>query len=227
MAPNASLPTLKPNRSALIGIGDRLALELLLGFTGMRTCCPEHDQPPLRHRWPHHPPCRLRNKPAETQAGRGAVRLGQDHRRAGAAHVARRQEARLQVHLDNGRLRSHQTAEIDRSGCLNGRRGTTKAQRRRIRHSNTAHLFYQTPQNAAPRRHFQQPASGPKAGSRRSPAAFRVRQGQTLALLGRKTGFRSARHLIHLSIRLGLQPGASDECPGVVPTWTYKLDKAA
>ena len=37
MAPNASLPTLEPNRSASIGIGDRLALELLLGFTGMRT----------------------------------------------------------------------------------------------------------------------------------------------------------------------------------------------
>jgi hypothetical protein len=86
------------------------------------------------------------------------VRLGQDHRRAGAAHVARHQEARLQVHLDDGRLRSHQTAEIDRSGCLNGRRGTTKAQRRRIRRSNTAHLLYRTPQNAAPRRPFQRPA---------------------------------------------------------------------
>ena len=36
MAPNASLPTLKPNCSASIGTGDRLALELLLGFTGMR-----------------------------------------------------------------------------------------------------------------------------------------------------------------------------------------------
>ena len=47
---------------------------------------------------------RLRDKPAETQAGRGAVRLGQDDRRAGAAHVARRQEARLQVYLDDGRL---------------------------------------------------------------------------------------------------------------------------
>lgn len=35
MAPNASLPTLKPNCSASIGTGDRLALELLLGFTGM------------------------------------------------------------------------------------------------------------------------------------------------------------------------------------------------
>lgn len=37
MAPNASLPTLKLNCSASIGTGDRLALELLLGFTGMRT----------------------------------------------------------------------------------------------------------------------------------------------------------------------------------------------
>ena len=37
MAPNASSPTLERNRSASIGIGDRLALELLLGFTGMRT----------------------------------------------------------------------------------------------------------------------------------------------------------------------------------------------
>jgi hypothetical protein len=33
MAPNAAL---EPYRSASIGIGDRLALELLLGFTGMR-----------------------------------------------------------------------------------------------------------------------------------------------------------------------------------------------
>ena len=71
-------------------------------------------------RSPHHPPCRLRGEPAKTQARRGAVRLGQDHRRPGAAHAARRQEARLQVHLDNGRLRSNQAAEIDRGGCING-----------------------------------------------------------------------------------------------------------
>ena len=39
------------------------------------------------------------------------ARLGQDHRRAGAAHVTRHQEARLRVHLDDGRLRSHQAAD--------------------------------------------------------------------------------------------------------------------
>ncbi len=87
---------------------------------------PEHERSPLRHRWPHHPASGLRDQPAEAQAGRGAVRLGQDDRRAGAAHAARRQEARLQVHLDDGRLRSHQAAEIDRSGGMNGRRDTTK-----------------------------------------------------------------------------------------------------
>ena len=38
-------------------------------------------------------------------------------------------------------------------------------------------------------------------------AGVGVDEGQVLALLGRETGFRSARHLIHLSIRLGLQPG--------------------
>ena len=37
MAPNASLPMLEPNCSASIETGDRLALELLLGFTGMRS----------------------------------------------------------------------------------------------------------------------------------------------------------------------------------------------
>ena len=40
MAPNASLPMLEPNCSASIGTGDRLALELLLGFTGMRRSLP-------------------------------------------------------------------------------------------------------------------------------------------------------------------------------------------
>jgi transposase len=87
---------------------------------------PEHDRPPLRHRWPHHPPFGVRDQPAEAQAGRGAVRLGQDDRRARPTHAARRQKARLQVHLDDGRLRSHQAAEIDRSRCLTGRRDTTK-----------------------------------------------------------------------------------------------------
>jgi hypothetical protein len=44
-------------------------------------------------------------------------------------------------------------------------------------------------------------------------AGVGVDEGQILALLGRETGLLSARHLIHLSIRLGLQPaGGSHEC---------------
>lgn len=39
-----------------------------------------------------------------------------------------------------------------------------------------------------------------------------VDEGQILSLLGRKAGLWSARHLIHLSIRLGLHPGGCDEC---------------
>src|SRR3979490_66226 len=39
-----------------------------------------------------------------------------------------------------------------------------------------------------------------------------VDEGQVLALLGREAGSAFARHLIHLSIRLGLQSGGSDEC---------------
>jgi len=53
------------------------------------------------------------------QAGRRTVRLGQDDRRTGSAHAARHEEARLQIHLDHSRLRSHQVAEIDRSRHLN------------------------------------------------------------------------------------------------------------
>jgi hypothetical protein len=43
-------------------------------------------------------------------------------RRIGAANAARREETRLQVHADNGCLRSHQVAQVDRSNRLNDRR---------------------------------------------------------------------------------------------------------
>lgn len=39
-----------------------------------------------------------------------------------------------------------------------------------------------------------------------------VDEGQILTLLGREAGLLFARHLIHLLIRLGLQPGGCDEC---------------
>jgi hypothetical protein len=44
---------------------------------------------------------------AEAQAGRGAVRLRQDYRWLGPATPAWREEARLQVHADDGGLRPH------------------------------------------------------------------------------------------------------------------------
>src|SRR4051812_7273814 len=46
----------------------------------------------------------VQDQSAEAQAGRGAVRLGQDHRWLGSADAAWREEARLQVHADNGGL---------------------------------------------------------------------------------------------------------------------------
>ena len=76
----------------------------------------------LRHRRSHDPPLRIRGQPAETQTGRGAIRVGQDHRRIGAANAAWREEAGLQVHADNGCLRSHQVAQVDRSNRLNDSR---------------------------------------------------------------------------------------------------------
>ena len=60
----------------------------------------------------------IRDQSAETQAGRGAVRLGQDYRGLGSANAAWREEARLQVHADDGGLRPHQTSPVDRSGGL-------------------------------------------------------------------------------------------------------------
>ena len=46
----------------------------------------------LRHRRPHHAAPRLCGEPAEAKAYRGAVRLGQDDRRARTAHAARCQK---------------------------------------------------------------------------------------------------------------------------------------
>ena len=39
-----------------------------------------------------------------------------------------------------------------------------------------------------------------------------VDEGEILALGGREAGFVAARHLLHLSIRLRLRTGGSDEC---------------
>src|SRR5262249_26505219 len=77
---------------------------------------------------PHHPASRLHGEPAEAKAHRGAVRLGQDNRRACPAHAARGCALTVQVHSDNGSLQPHPAAQVARgvvviSGdCLNWNR---------------------------------------------------------------------------------------------------------
>jgi len=82
----------------------------------------EHQRTTFRGRCPYHTACRLCGEPAEEKAHRGAVRLGQDDRRACAAHASGRQEARLQVHPDDGRLQSDPPAKTHRSPSMSGNR---------------------------------------------------------------------------------------------------------
>ena len=92
----------------------------------------------LRHRRSHYPPLRIRGQPAEAQTGRGAIRVGQDHWRIGAANAAWREEAGLQVHADNGCLRSHQVAQVDRSNRLNDSRLPNRQCRQRFKLADNA-----------------------------------------------------------------------------------------
>ena len=57
-----------------------------------------------------------------TRAHRGAVRLGQDDRRACTAHASGRQEARLQVHPDDGRLQSDPPTKTHLGPSMSGNR---------------------------------------------------------------------------------------------------------
>ncbi len=98
----------------------------------------KHDQSTLRHRRSHYPPLRIRGQPAEAQTGRGAIRVGQDHWRIGAANAAWREEAGLQVHADNGCLRSHQVAQVDRSNRLNDSRLPNRQCRQRFKLADNA-----------------------------------------------------------------------------------------
>ena len=65
-------------------------------------------------------PPRLRDQPAEAEANRGTVRLGQDDRRARPADAARRRALEIQVHLHNGSLRPHPAAEVTRGILMTG-----------------------------------------------------------------------------------------------------------
>ncbi len=62
-------------------------------------------------RCPHHAPCGLCDQPEKTQAGRGAVRLGQDRRPDRQDDVARLEPRRHPVHADHGRIQSRPAAE--------------------------------------------------------------------------------------------------------------------
>jgi hypothetical protein len=68
----------------------------------------------LGDRRPHDAPPRLRDQPAEAQSNRGAVRLGQDDRRARSADAAWRRALEIQVYLHKGSLRPHTAAEVTR-----------------------------------------------------------------------------------------------------------------
>ena len=65
----------------------------------------------LGHRRPHDAARGLQSQPAQTQAGRGGLRLGQDHRRDGEGESARTGARALQVHVRDGRLQSDPHAE--------------------------------------------------------------------------------------------------------------------
>ena len=90
-----------------------------LNVTPYRT---EHQRTTFRGRRPYHTACRLCGEPAEEKAHRGAVRLGQDDRRACAAHASGRQEARLQVHPDDGRLQSDPPTKTHLGPSMSGNR---------------------------------------------------------------------------------------------------------
>jgi transposase len=64
----------------------------------------EHDQPSQRHRRSHDSSPRTRREPADTEAGRGTFRLGQDHRRRPQAQIHRPETQPGLVPDDRSRL---------------------------------------------------------------------------------------------------------------------------
>src|SRR4051794_22893961 len=79
----------------------------------------------LGHRRPHDTARGLCRQPAQTQAGRGSLRLGQDHRRPRKGESPWPAARALQVHFRNGRLQSDPDAEAaGRSVRQQGRTST-------------------------------------------------------------------------------------------------------
>jgi transposase len=93
----------------------------------------EYERAVVRHRRAHHPAQGLRSQSAQTQADRGGLRLGQDHRRSRPADAQWNGPHGLPVHLHHGRLRSHPPPQAPRhKNCVRRSR-----MRRRPAHGNS------------------------------------------------------------------------------------------
>jgi len=92
----------------------------LFSYVDLEDCVPaKHSLRVIRRS--HDAPLGLCDQPAKAQADRGAVRLGQDDRRACPAHVRRSATLTIHVHSDDGGLRSHLVAQVARSVRITGR----------------------------------------------------------------------------------------------------------
>jgi hypothetical protein len=83
----------------------------------------EHDQPDLGDRCSNDTASGLWDQPAQARANRGAIRLGQDYRRARPAHAAPSRVLEIQVHSDKGYLRLDPIAQVARLAYMISRTG--------------------------------------------------------------------------------------------------------
>lgn len=84
---------------------------------------------PFRYRRPHHPPRRLRPVAEAPKENRGALRLGQDHRRHCPDGAARDRRRARPIHADDGCLQSRPTTSA--FGRLKARRPDEQTRQRR------------------------------------------------------------------------------------------------
>src|SRR6185295_17071606 len=89
--------------------------ELRRRFAGTEHCSAcgaEHEQPRLRHRWPHDAASWLCCQPNHSQADRGKLRLDQDDRRTAQNQTQGCGSRRVPIRLCNGSLQSDPDAQI-------------------------------------------------------------------------------------------------------------------
>jgi transposase len=104
----------------------------------------------IGHRWPHDTARGLCRQPAQTQAGRGGFRLGQDHRRPRKSESPWPAARALQVHLRDGRLQSDPHAEAARRSMRQEHGpGNTVSRRKAPRAPIQKYASAQTPSSTA------------------------------------------------------------------------------